>query len=85
MVDFLRRNVMELNKLTGKQISLKLKTQETAFNCTIKYVVESRGFWVTGAPILQHVVQSGGSKAPMQNAAILVFFENVEWILADLK
>ena len=76
---------MELSKLTGKQISLKLKSQEKAFTCTVKYVVESRGFWVTGAPILQHAVQSGGSKAPMQNPAILVFSENIEWLLADLQ
>jgi hypothetical protein len=73
---------MELSKLTGKPISLKLKSQEKALNCTVKYVVESRGFWVTGAPILQHVVKAGGGAPPMREPMTFVFFESIEWLAA---
>ena len=75
---------MELSGLTGKQISLKLKSQEKAMNCTVKYVVQSQqGIWVTGSPILEHVVKTGGGAPPMRQPMIFVFFESIEWLVAD--
>jgi hypothetical protein len=71
----------ELKNLLDKQIHLKLASMPKPLACTVSSI-ESVGLWVSGAPILQAVVQAGAGGAPIQNPVIFVPFENIEWLLA---
>jgi hypothetical protein len=69
-----------LKDLTNKQIHLKLASMAVPLACKVSSI-ESAGIWVSGAQILQAVVQTGTGSAPIQNPVIFVPMHNVDWIL----
>ena len=67
----------DLEHMQNKQISLKLTNQPKALGCTVKNA-ESSGLWLSGSPILQHVVQSGAVASASQ-LVVFVPYTSVDW------